>query len=271
MNTKERLKYRKKVLYNLNSTKYLEKHKPKTVFKYRSGCGKDSETKILYDIDALLNQYLWEPNAISLNDPYDCAIRMDFHNNIVKELGLSSSDIEKLDKKVLQTKLNELEEKWKQQWHIISFSERVDSILMWSHYANEHKGFCVEYDTSQFKSQFFPVIYRDKFDNVLKHINTALCVVLTKATDWAYEREWRIINQTEDFVELNGFKYYAPKPLAIYMGCRIDENSELKNQLIAYAKTQNVKLHQMKLQRDSYILKAEEISLKDINLNTLIK
>lgn len=30
--------------------------------------------------------------------------------------------------------------------YISCFSERKDSLLMWSHYANSHKGFCVEYD-----------------------------------------------------------------------------------------------------------------------------
>lgn len=30
--------------------------------------------------------------------------------------------------------------------HIACFSERCDSSLMWGHYANSHKGFCLEYD-----------------------------------------------------------------------------------------------------------------------------
>ncbi|WP_349393654.1 DUF2971 domain-containing protein, partial [Clostridium perfringens] len=45
---------------------------------------------------------------------------------------------------------------------ICSFSECKDNILMWSHYSNCHKGFCIEYDFSKLiksRALVLPVIY----------------------------------------------------------------------------------------------------------------
>lgn len=37
----------------------------------------------------------------------------------------------------------------RQETFIACFSEKIDSLLMWAHYADSHKGFAVEYDTSE--------------------------------------------------------------------------------------------------------------------------
>lgn len=56
----------------------------------------------------------------------------------------------------------------KEYLFVSCFSEDPKSILMWSHYANEHTGFCVEYDfkslgpNSHLTRLLFPVIYTDK-------------------------------------------------------------------------------------------------------------
>lgn len=53
----------------------------------------------------------------------------------------------------------------KESIHLACFSETYESILMWSHYANNHEGFCVEYNFKELglKSPvtrfIFPVIY----------------------------------------------------------------------------------------------------------------
>lgn len=82
----------------------------------------------------------------------------------------------------------DLDIKHKENLHVACFSETNESILMWSHYANKHKGFCVEYDfkklgmNNPFTRFIFPVIYTESifdmsdyldrydkgFDNVLK-------------------------------------------------------------------------------------------------------
>ena len=54
---------------------------------------------------------------------------------------------------------------WRKITKICSFSAVNDSILMWGHYAQDHKGFCVEYDLEKLEPDhplrrtLYPVIY----------------------------------------------------------------------------------------------------------------
>jgi uncharacterized protein YbcV (DUF1398 family) len=75
-----------------------------------------------------------------------------------------------------------------------------DNILMWSHYANHHRGICLEFDglgalmaEAQQVSYVIerPAInpYADKPERMME------CAFLTKAKQWEYEAEWRIISE----------------------------------------------------------------------------
>jgi len=110
------------------------------------------------------------------------------------------------------------------QFRVTCLSERMDSPLMWSHYANKHFGFCLEYDFTHTmikkypdlvmaQLMLFPVIYTQKRPLISKAffnsktklnyikskklppnlINNIMLGLLTKSEDWEYEREWRIL------------------------------------------------------------------------------
>lgn len=82
---------------------------------------------------------------------------------------------------------------------IYSLSEKRDQILMWSHYADHHKGFCIEFqrDDSEynFLSHFMcrPVSYKEKYPNLNRILDTFEINLYTKAIDWRYESEWRLV------------------------------------------------------------------------------
>jgi len=65
-------------------------------------------------LSALIERYAWYPKPSSLNDPFDC--------------GLSQSLMGSND-----------------QWGVLSLSAINANIMMWSHYADSHKGVCIEY------------------------------------------------------------------------------------------------------------------------------
>ena len=89
-------------------------------------------------------------------------------------------------------------------------SQIKDNILMWSHYANQHKGFCigfvrkndnllgditntqpVEYDCN------YPEV--DPLDENGNYDHTMFTKMLfTKAKDWEYEKEWRLVYDEGD-------------------------------------------------------------------------
>lgn len=74
------------------------------------------------------------------------------------------------------------------------------NILMWSHYADCHRGICLGFDganTNPFFGRAQQVSYQESYPvaNIIKdHPSTYQDkVILSKAAFWAYEREWRIV------------------------------------------------------------------------------
>ena len=139
------------------------------------------------------------------------------------------------------------------------FTESVNSILMWSHYANSHQGFTLEYD---FRRTFekpikdvgiYPVIYDDermdaslymvwsflRFMGVEANnpdITAYMKVALHKSSIWAYEREWRLINSTPREITDNSPSVISYKPVAIYYGRHISREHRVKLHEIAQKK-----------------------------------
>lgn len=88
-------------------------------------------------------------------------------------------------------------------------TEKNDNLLMWSHYADNHKGVCLEFDgeSSVFR-EAMKVIYEKERPviNTLRssdlHITMSKALI-TKSIDWEYEGEWRIIRQVDGVGILN--------------------------------------------------------------------
>jgi len=79
---------------------------------------------------------------------------------------------------------------------ILSLTTRPNNPVMWASYANDHKGMCLGFDTSNdmFHSAR-PIIYLLKVRKYVPgaHALNAEAFVLTKTREWNYEDEWRVI------------------------------------------------------------------------------
>lgn len=111
---------------------------------------------------------------------------------------------------------------------IISFCRRVDSQLLWSHYANSHKGLCLHFSSGGFPSETLrrgTVAYATQRPTVLASLVAKLALpeknslptgrriewrtelyrsmFFTKPIDWNYEEEYRLVysNATTEAVE----------------------------------------------------------------------
>ena len=81
------------------------------------------------------------------------------------------------------------------------YSGDIKNPLMWAHYANNHQGFCVEYEYSpSFNSQIHSVNYTNNWRNPSAR-ELALCpdetmvrILTTKDTCWHYENEFRHVH-----------------------------------------------------------------------------
>ena len=113
---------------------------------------------------------------------------------------------------------------------VLSLSATWKSGLMWSHYADEHRGICIEYDTrDQAHPRLKAVIYkgpraiktRDLYRWKLRNDPAAKEQVFktyfyTKSNEWKYEKEWR------DVSESNGVADSPFRITAILFGLRCD-------------------------------------------------
>jgi len=107
---------------------------------------------------------------------------------------------------------------------VACFSARLDSILMWSHYADRHIGLCLEFDTNyppfSDPEKLHRLIYSNSYPRLLliatfQSSNMPFDPLVTKSKDWEYEEEWRFITDKG-----NWLLEYEPKALtAIYFGC----------------------------------------------------
>lgn len=91
---------------------------------------------------------------------------------------------------------------------VFSLSATWKSGLMWSHYADEHRGICIEYDTrDQDHPTLSPVDYRgpralkasDLYrwkvqTNAEAERRIFETYFYTKSNEWRYEREWRQVD-----------------------------------------------------------------------------
>lgn len=152
----------------------------------------------------------------------------------------------------IQSRWNEIVDETNINLRICSFSLNNSSLLLWSHYADEHKGLAIEYaflEVDAIRTFLQPVLYRNNVHKIglFEEYTTMQMIAssLVKSRDWEYEQEWRVtvFNQGE-----NGFprKLKVPDPKAIYLGTRFDVNEiALKEKLFALAGARNIPVFRM--------------------------
>ena len=153
------------------------------------------------------------------------------------------------------------------------FCESYNSLLMWAHYAHNHKGVCVEYDLLSFNDELgfspIPVIYSEHRP-CLQHVdlyNTdnvnreALCFLIdgltTKSPEWSYENEWRIIRDRGACGEAwddtkHGALLPSITPLSVILGC--DASGAFEAAVKRYCTSRKVNLFKMEKDELEYRL-----------------
>ncbi len=158
---------------------------------------------------------------------------------------------------------------------VFSLSGTHDNTLLWSHYADSHKGFCVGFDRDELQNYLknlctkqikrviahYPVTYQDDYPLIIPKLEDdpeeLMSVGLsTKSCDWEYEREERFIAMSESdlplVVEENLFK-------VVILGAEMpQENREELLRLIRVRKSLVVVVQAI-MREDSYGLRFERL------------
>ncbi len=187
---------------------------PKFLYKYfslhklREGDKYYVEGKTTYREERFFtHNKIYFPSPQYFNDPYDCRL---------PTMSFESSDKEWLNYYTKQVGCAEAEKMIREGHHkdpihqneflnrfqskifklgVLCLSEVPDNILMWSHYADGHKGFCLQFENSDIRAQ------KVKYTESYPEINYLLTpeedqikfTLFTKSNHWYYEKEWRII------------------------------------------------------------------------------
>lgn len=242
----------------------------KQLFQFRSG--KD------YDLENLKDGMIHFTESDSLNDPYDCALFLGEDYPSLNSLGNIPEKQKKVAQQVMVKGIDYLNgetECFRKKFNVSCFTEHVNSLCMWSHYADSHKGFCVEYGFEMLLSKFdqllsfmfLPVCYENKFLPINEcakaeysddeSVSKILGNLVIKAKEWQYEKEWRIICiKPNQYLNYNN-NVIGVKPSAVYLGCK--SQNELKEKIKAICEIEKIPLYQMKMEKNSFNLKSESL------------
>ena len=255
---------------------------PKYLYKYIGDNTKSFES--------IFEGKIWFSAPCSFNDVFDCDLSIDeksiFENALMlfpDKRGLRQGspiwhDIKNRTFKAISVLRKEFEE-LKTTIGIACFSEVFDSLLMWSHYANNHSGICVEYDLLKMNKQLsyspVPIIYSSErvfIDKIsvdtidYESVKSLINCTTTKSPEWAYEKEWRIIRDNaacgEQWDSINkGALLEMITPNSIIMGCMIQP--VIEDRIKEFCSNNKINLYKMDKSLTSYGLIKKEIMLFD--------
>lgn len=154
---------------------------------------------------------------------------------------------------------------------VLAFSATWQSVLMWSHYADEHRGICIEFDTSELphdrlakvrydgdRSVKASDIYAWKLGGDTDAAGRAFDThFYSKAPDWHYEQEWRDLGDKPG--ECGDYRITG-----IYFGyrCAYAVKVAIVKMLGSASK---VALYDLYLSRDSFDLRRRETDAGEID------
>lgn len=181
------------------------------LYRYRDLVGARAE----WVRQIVVDSQIFFASPANINDPFDCRIRFrmdgsfdELRNNLdelLRERGYSRKyrrqkiralgDPSTFVRNVAAGFQREVD-----GTGVLSLTSTHENILLWSHYASGHSGICLQFRVvvdPAFFAPAVPVTYTR--DLPLPHLlgdnrdERAQQLLLTKAEDWAYEREWRIL------------------------------------------------------------------------------
>lgn len=200
------------------------------VYKYRSG-GKETLKR---DLRSLVNSHIFAAPIESLNDLSEATVIVDGKSF---EIGRALSFIPNFD---YNDNVREAESRFinvligfvekSKTFGIYSLSRCATDELLWAHYGDSHRGFCLEYDIDLLRdyklqnewlvnvdySEQVPVITASDLysKDAIKEV-VAQKLLGTKSRRWEYEQETRLITGKTDLYE---YDFRALK--GIYFGHR---------------------------------------------------
>ncbi len=211
----------------------------------------------LYSLQNLTRRQLYFSKPENLNDPYDCDppfeiakthrtqknIKLLFDKIRSYEIERGWIDRSRFDQLYLTNgkpdnrfrrkyidNIKSIKAQISEKVGVTCFSKRPDNFLLWSYYADNHKGFCVEFDINALLYQYpgtklyrvsYPKTVRPTRFSILEIVsnpNLLEKILTRKSNIWKHEQEWRLFCRTGGNEPIG----YDPKTVTkIYFGYKM--------------------------------------------------
>ncbi len=255
-------------------------HLPGKIYKYR--CVNPRSLQNLQE------DTIWLASPDSYNDPYDCVftvsedeilpvLRQTLNDELARILGATPpAPMEPNHADRLLAEALEKMRLWRGATKICSFSAAGDIILMWSHYADHHRGFCIEYNLEILEPQhymrknLYPVIYSPHLYSLTTYmrglastdrsefqVNEPLLGVLHKYVGWEYEQEWRALFVTNGIAP--DHVHAVPKASRVFLGTKM-ENAAAR-EIADICSTKGIQVLKMRMALDRFQLEVMPYSI----------
>lgn len=256
----------------------------KSIYRYRG-----TNNYSLYEV---INQEFYFSSPYEFNDPFDCKNLFSLENSSNKDWKvffeklfiqnrpeLSQHERTKLINEILKSGAQYDKQALNAQWEawdhalseivkklgIICFSEKNNDILMWSHYSDSHRGFCLQFDPENLAKSFYvgKVKYSNKYPTLKEFANAnatgmSNLMLLSKSSHWKYEKEIRLILDTENDQKTPGNRIYKYPPEAltgVIFGLQMQEKDKETIRNILKDRNAEISYFQATKSKNSYSLK----------------
>lgn len=253
---------------------------PNILYKYR-------DWNLKFHRTILEKQVVFFASPAEFNDPFDCKIPIrydinpekqleDIYFNIIKAVHKNESDEKirtfakkqvhdgevdpKTFKKNDQVYFDDLDKRM----GVFSVSEHNNDILMWGHYANSHKGFCLGLDVAELmKSDDIDFIgkvnYSSSFPIIIPSGNLEHQFekqIFSKWDKWIYEAEYRF---TKNHIQNRKIVLSSQCYKEIIFGYQMENKERNKIKNIVLKKFPDIRIYEALPSKEKFLLIIERV------------
>lgn len=164
------------------------------------------------------------------------------------------------------------------QFRVLCLSETHRNVVMWSHYADEHKGAVLKLNCIENVDDTILLARRVKYvknfpsfltiEDWVNHIfglrpidipKMLMDLAYYKHKNWKYEREWRVAMPSHEHDRVIDVQHHHPIFGSLYLGCRMPAQEQ--NKLITTARSNypDMKIYRAMQSEKAFTLKFEEV------------
>lgn len=239
-----------------------------------------------YTEKLLVEGELYHSRPDTFNDPFECKpfwvwptnpnkvkairqylIKLLVGNGQIRKQAEAIVSTAMKNRSIIESVLGNVFSKTYQEVRISCFTVDPKNLLFWSHYANSHKGFCLQFKTQNLPiSSAFKVKYQDEYPEIQyphEHDLDRFIPILTKSKHWKYEEEFRTLlvpgvelqpeNDGESYI-LNGDEINE-----VYLGVQMENSVKDKVLTMLQRGPFSPKIFQVELSNSSFSVNFKEI------------